>query len=605
MKRVREKDTGGLDIPKRRRRGLNYHIGRLSTSAAAQEQQAKQQAEKEAPELCDAFGTLISCIPRQGQLFGGQYEWKPWCRFVVELEIIATDPDMQHVLSELQGSNSTLSQKDTDKNRIITNFFYLFPFISYILAFGSPVTRAAMVKLDHVAILSSSAALSKSHPARIVIQRRELYTLLQYSLSQSITEALLALSSVRSFTNIPERTKCRIIVASLSDRCRPWKHKAELVRLIYECGLETLPAYRACSESNLVVHLLDRFRRRLTHNGCVGPWDRRVSGEARSCDFDLVYCPDLVCLVSHEMLYGITSDAPDDILRWIFPLYLITKENYERILHPFLSKHLITLSQQAPVWLMNVVDTLLRTNPPLLTNFINNRLLPLLLNRKDHWFFYIIRNFSISSIMCFVEFLKDNKDKTHFLNLILKDTTLRYSLAGLVAHVVETGASLDEVDIDPNIDYSADFIIYFLQQRTTPTISVLLKANCKLKSKEYIDYVTSHALSRADKVRLAKSAFSYLRMRIVRAIEDDIGPLFAEDEPWPDLNLACIKPRRFLKLAAYAGDKLYKLWSNPRSYMNLHYFLVRSLKDPKLHPLCLRILQTHPLRHVRISYGAS
>lgn len=584
-------------LPKRCSQAQAYCLlteAALSAKALASEHKAKEKAQEEVPELCKLLINVISCIPRQGQAFGESHEWKPWCRLVCELDTLGSDGQMARILSVLQDPERTAERK------VLFDFFTFFPLLSYILALLFPSARRDMVSADYLIPFSQSRLLPKAHPARISILRTELYALLLEVHSQEMTETLFALSPASSFIDIPLQTRRKIISHSLASHNKSLTHKSEIVRLVYECAMDTTPFFSNLCD-NIVVRLLDRKRGREVGKSYDDPWDRTDAENPGIVDLKALYTPQLTQMVAQELLEGSSSENVQETLKLLFPCWGLTAQNYMQVVKPFLDKCTVRLVALDRIeWLVEMVKAVMRIDVSLVLDYILKQLLPLCANKKELFFNEITKENKVSALKTLASKMIP-EDNNHLLNAVISIMYTSKNLLDMVQHLVSCGASLNSVDLRATTGYHSEFLLYFLRERPTISAVALRVANHKLKTKEYIDYVDSPALTRIEKIYIAQSAFACLRIRVFEKIVQDIGPI---NRLMPALRVPRITPRRLVKLVERLPTRLPAIWiplERQPGYITsleecLQGYLSQS-ESQEVKTACHRLLSYNPRRH--------
>lgn len=450
----------------------------LSPEATVKEKAARIIAEKDAPELCVALGNIISCIPPQGQTFGGANEWKPWCRLVEELKILANDPEMSVELEMLQQTSfrSIDAYNRTQRSKL---FFIFFPLVSYLLALLYESARIQILVADHLDVFTASVALPLGHPARLTLTLDQLHNLIIYTQSQKATDALFALSGVSSLLDMDLQNSLRC----LGGRRISFAHKREIVRLVYESGVENNDIYSGRFKDPVVTYLvtyfLDRERRRQQ-----GSQETINIMPRFRIDDTCKYNASFVDLLIEEIVLSPTLEVWFDVVLATFPLAELTEDKYKNIVEPFLYR--ITgavLSQPCSFALFRLVNTaasVCAARTSSVEGYIASCLLPALAGDYKAAACYL------SAVnLHFIATQLSVSQRTELLRLVLKFPH-REDLMIITERLVSLGANLSDVDVKSSTRYTAEFIRYFLDTRAALSVKALGCAQYALSAQDCV-----------------------------------------------------------------------------------------------------------------------
>lgn len=535
----------------------------LSLQVAEREERAKTIVQQNAPELYDALVALMPHTPPQGQTFAGANEWKPWCRLVEELEMISHDTNMDIELQMLQGMRLTIAgayegARGSGKTRSEAFFIFL-PLLSYIVALLRPRARIQMLLLDHIAPFVQYTTLPRGHPARLSLTRADLYVLLLYTQSEEATKALFTLSTVSRFSDINEKERKKIIIASLLSTYTSFENKREIVRLLYEEGLDEHPTYIDTVKRNLIVYLLDVAQRRPHAKPPLQLVSAIPSSLFQPYDKHIAYQSALVALVADEIIVAPTEVPYETFLSSLFPADSLTTETYTNILEPFLYRTTLVLVKHHCKTLFSFINTLVSVSPSLIEAYLRERLLPAFFDNENGLYHSAVEHLTASALNLLAIQLTPER-QTALLAVALAQRPRRPDMLLLISNLVSLGADLAAVDIRARTGHPQDMLRYFLHRRPVVSVNALRSACYVLKTKDFIQYVSAPTLTLAEKIRIATSAYKTGRVKVLRRIEEDIGPLAALWRAPVPLILEFITPTRFVKLVEYLGENLRQIW---------------------------------------------
>lgn len=541
----------------------------LSPTAAEKEQHARAIAQQCAPELCGSLGDIISYIPHQGQSFGGVNEWKPWCRLVEELNMIAENEEAARELHILQLRRKEYRSAYINNNmEQSNNFFTFFPLVTYILALLYPRARTQMLLVDYIVPFVDSGALPSKHPARIPLKRSDLHMLLPYVQSQEATKALFALCGVSSLLDIVDSSRHGIIESSLCSAFTSFEHKREMIRLVYDAYLHNDFTYITATNTNLVTHFLDRVKIRERNETEA----YTAEGRAISCDklmrniiFDerCDYNVELANIVADEIVRD-PETIPHGTFVMLFPLDRLTAEKWTNCVEPFLRKTTDILLSQEKLYFINIVNRIEVFHPSLLKSYITTVFLPLYV--ADHPKLCGVTGGTLGAIG--LQYLAEQLNKeqiTALLAAVLEAVPHRKDIMSIVPHLVNLGAELAAVDVPIRTNFSQDFLRYFLRERPIVSSNALCCAVFSLKAKEYMHYLSAPTLTIREKQRIADHAYRAVKVRVILAIENDIGGL----PRYGTVYASYLTPRRLVRLVEYLGDRVQTMWSPLPQYRPL------------------------------------